>query len=242
MLSMSSLSPLLAATRCSLHPNSLLVWHWLSYIRPAVSHPPPLAAIPFLTLRLCPSVFNVSVCTLCLRLVSQRVAFLTGQLTPVSSHGCLRVLLPPAERSSCSCLLKILLFFFFFWCYPNCFSTKTNLSCFFFFLPTADAVAAVSIVWDHEELTKGETSATLNHNVKDSVKQENWALPSWVMPSCVIVTDNDPLITAWFLVHFSISPHHRVHVSEPVISCCLTALVSAFGPLIKGPKSFCCTL
>lgn len=42
MLSVSSLSPLLAATRWSLHPNSLLVWHWLSYISLARSHPPLL--------------------------------------------------------------------------------------------------------------------------------------------------------------------------------------------------------
>lgn len=73
--SFNALSVLSVTSPCS-HPLlpppkfssclTLVVIHQLSQIPPTTT-----AAIPFLTLRLCPSVFNVSVCTLCLCLVSK---------------------------------------------------------------------------------------------------------------------------------------------------------------------------
>lgn len=101
MLSVSSLSPLFAATRCSLHPNSLLVWHWLSYISPARSHPPlPPLFLSSLYVFALPSL--TSLFARCVSVLS-RTCSVPKRSADSGVLEC--VLSSPAEKNFCSCFL-----------------------------------------------------------------------------------------------------------------------------------------
>lgn len=147
MLSVSSLSPLLAATRCSLHPNSLLVWHWLSYISPARSHP-PLPPLFLSSLYVFALLSLTSLSARCVSVSSRNV----GRSWQVSWLQC-------PHMGVCVCC----------WLRLNGVLAVAFYKCHLFnaiqivwvvkqvsvvFLQTVDAIVIVSTAWDHEELMK----------------------------------------------------------------------------------------